>query len=113
MSDTEPTSQPVSGTPAESSVHVAEPTSEVTSSTGLTSGSAATSGPGEKASSGDRQRVDPGPIEDLLAGVDSALARLDLGKYGTCEVCGTALEDAVLEADPLARHCQGHLPGTI
>ena len=59
------------------------------------------------------QRVEPGPIERDLAAVDAALARLDAGSYGTCEVCGDALGDAVLEVDPTARHCSGHLPGTV
>ncbi len=58
-------------------------------------------------------RLDPGPIETDLAAVDAALARLDAGTYGMCEVCSDALAEAVLEADPLARFCAGHLPGTI
>ncbi len=59
------------------------------------------------------ERVDAGPIEQDLAAIDAALARLDAGTYGTCEVCGDALGDAVLSIDPVARFCTGHLPGTI
>ena len=46
--------------------------------------------------------------EAALVGVEAALARLDDGTYGTCEVCRTRLDDALLAADPLARHCPGH-----
>jgi DnaK suppressor protein len=44
-----------------------------------------------------------------LASVDLALARLDDGSYGTCEVCGSPLDAADLEADPLLSRCSGHL----
>ena len=42
-----------------------------------------------------------------LAEVDAALARLDAGAYGTCEVCGEPIPEARLEARPTARHCVG------
>jgi RNA polymerase-binding transcription factor DksA len=56
-------------------------------------------------------------VEDLAAAeaeldlVEHALARLDDGTYGSCEVCGDALDDARLEEDPTARYCASHLPG--
>ena len=56
-------------------------------------------------------------MEDLAAAeaeldaVEHALKRLDDGSYGSCEVCGSALDDARLAADPTARHCSAHLPG--
>ena len=56
-------------------------------------------------------------MEDLAAAeaeldaVEHALRRLDDGSYGSCDVCGSALDDAQLAADPTARHCSGHLPG--
>ena len=56
-------------------------------------------------------------MEDLAAAeaeldaVEHALERLDDGSYGSCEVCGTALDDAQLAGDPTARYCSGHLPG--
>jgi DnaK suppressor protein len=56
-------------------------------------------------------------VEDLAAAeaeldaVEHALERLDDGSYGSCEVCGDALDDAHLAGDPTARYCAGHLPG--
>ena len=56
-------------------------------------------------------------MEDLAAAeaeldaVEHALQRLDDGSYGSCEVCGSALDDAHLAADPTARCCSAHLPG--
>ena len=56
-------------------------------------------------------------MEDLAAAeaeldaVEHALQRLDDGSYGSCEVCGNALDDAQLAADPTARFCSAHLPG--
>ncbi|GAB3037506.1 TraR/DksA C4-type zinc finger protein [Parafrigoribacterium mesophilum] len=40
-----------------------------------------------------------------LAQIDAALARLDVGTYGTCEVCGQPIGTARLEARPAARTC--------
>lgn len=42
---------------------------------------------------------------DVLA----ALARIDDGSYGTCEVGGEAIEEDRLNADPAARTCKAHL----
>jgi RNA polymerase-binding transcription factor len=56
-------------------------------------------------------------VEDLAAAeaeldaVEHALQRLDDGTYGSCEVCGGALDDARLADDPAARFCAAHLPG--
>ena len=47
-------------------------------------------------------------ISDELGAVDAALKRLDDGSYGTCEVCGTALEATHLETDPLVTRCADH-----
>ena len=46
--------------------------------------------------------------EQLLDDVDRALASLGDGSYGTCEVCGTAVDDPDLEADPLVKRCAEH-----
>jgi DnaK suppressor protein len=46
-------------------------------------------------------------LEVDLGEVATALRRLDDGTYGTCEVCGAAIPDAV-EEDPLARRCGQH-----
>lgn len=37
--------------------------------------------------------------------VDAALARLDVGGYGRCEVCGNAIAAGRLEVRPTARTC--------
>jgi RNA polymerase-binding transcription factor DksA len=42
-------------------------------------------------------------IESDLADAEIALARLDSGEYWHDEVTGAELDDAVLEADPVAR----------
>lgn len=47
-------------------------------------------------------------IREQLADVESALARLEDGTYGTCEVCGTAVSAARLEAMPSTRYCIDH-----
>ena len=53
-------------------------------------------------------------VEDArhqLAEVDAALARLDAGSYGRCEVCGEPVAPDRLEARPTARTCVGHTAG--
>jgi DnaK suppressor protein len=37
--------------------------------------------------------------------VQAALARIDAGTYGLCDVCGEAISPARLEAFPVARRC--------
>lgn len=48
-------------------------------------------------------------LPGLLQEVDAALARLDSGTYGICEVCHEAIEGDRLAADPLTRYCLDHL----
>lgn len=43
-----------------------------------------------------------------LLRIDAAAARLQEGRYGICEVCGSAIPAARLEARPTARTCVGH-----
>jgi phosphoserine phosphatase RsbU/P len=50
-----------------------------------------------------------GSLVALLNEVDSALARLDEGTYGLCEVCHDSVEKTRLLADPLVRYCLDHL----
>jgi len=49
-------------------------------------------------------------LEAEVADVERALARLDDGTYGTCEVCRTRLSEAQLAESPAARWCDAHLP---
>jgi DnaK suppressor protein len=67
----------------------------------------------DPASRGDSPGADVRRLEEIeveLGAVEATLRRLDDGRYGTCEVCGAALEADVLEADPLATRCSDH-PG--
>ncbi|MDQ6651574.1 MAG: SpoIIE family protein phosphatase [Acidobacteriota bacterium] len=51
----------------------------------------------------------PAELTRLLAEVDAALGRMDLGIYGLCEVCHDSVESERLIADPLTRFCIDHL----
>lgn len=42
-----------------------------------------------------------------LAEVDRALAKIDEGTYGTCDVCGRQIPEERLEARPAASTCVG------
>ncbi len=57
--------------------------------------------------------MEPAPdlsiLEDLeaeLRDVEHALARLEDGTYGTCELCGEAIGEARLEERPATRVCR-------
>ena len=58
---------------------------------------------------GDAEPVPPEEVivaVDLLADqVERALARLDDGTYGTCEVCGGAIEEVRLADSPATARC--------
>lgn len=43
--------------------------------------------------------------QQTLADIDAALARIEAGTYGTCEVCGKPIAPERLEAIPWARLC--------
>ena len=47
-------------------------------------------------------------IETTMNDVDRALERLRAGTYRTCQVCGSAIDDADLEANPLIANCSVH-----
>jgi RNA polymerase-binding transcription factor len=49
-----------------------------------------------------------GQLRESLDEVAQALARLEDGSYGTCEVCGEAINPARLEAMPATRFCIKH-----
>ncbi len=40
--------------------------------------------------------------------VEHAIAKIEAGTYGTCDVCGTAIGTARLEAMPATRFCIDH-----
>jgi len=46
-----------------------------------------------------------GSLEDQLAAVQEALARIDDGTYGLCQSCGQPIGEARLEAMPETRWC--------
>lgn len=47
-------------------------------------------------------------LQDQLDDVEAALARIDEGSYGTCEVCQKPVTAARLEAMPSTRFCIDH-----
>jgi len=47
-------------------------------------------------------------VERELNDVERALARLDEGVYGTCEVCGGAIDDGRLADEPTTSRCVEH-----
>jgi RNA polymerase-binding transcription factor DksA len=47
-------------------------------------------------------------LRDQLDDVERALAKLDDGTYGSCDVCSQPIGDARLEAIPTARFCIEH-----
>ncbi len=50
-------------------------------------------------------------LEARLMEVDSALTRIEVGSYGICRICGSAVEDARLHANPAAPTCIAHREG--
>lgn len=44
-------------------------------------------------------------VDALLDQVEMALARLDQGTYGSCQACGSPIEDDVLGSDPTVQTC--------
>jgi DnaK suppressor protein len=46
-----------------------------------------------------------GQLEETLTEVERALAKLDEGSYGVCEVCSNEIGEARLEAMPATRYC--------
>ena len=46
-----------------------------------------------------------GQLQEALAEVEAAIARLAAGTYGRCESCGKPIGPARLEAKPAARRC--------
>ena len=53
--------------------------------------------------------IEPTEISHLLAEVDEALRRMEVGTYGLCDVCDEPVETGRLFANPLTRLCLDHL----
>jgi RNA polymerase-binding transcription factor DksA len=63
---------------------------------------------GQVAAEQGESRVLAGQLRNELDEVERALAKLDAGTYGTCEVCGQPIPSARLEAMPATRFCIDH-----
>lgn len=48
-------------------------------------------------------------LESEIESLDAALERIQSGTYGTCNVCGVAIDDALLKADPSLATCPAHV----
>ena len=60
---------------------------------------------GQVAAEQGENRALVGQLEETLTEVERALAKLDDGTYGVCEVCGKDIGEARLEAMPATRYC--------
>ena len=63
---------------------------------------------GQVAAEQGEHRAIVGHLQDTLRDVDAALAKLDDGTYGKCEVCGEDIAEARLEAMPATKYCINH-----
>lgn len=57
----------------------------------------------------DNNSAEVGQLEIQLKDVMDALARIENGTYGICEVGGEQIEEDRLEANPSARTCKTHM----
>ncbi len=48
-------------------------------------------------------------LETQLGDVDTALAKIEAGTFGLCEVSGEEIEEGRLNANPAARTCTEHM----
>ena len=63
---------------------------------------------GQVAAEQGENRVLARQLREQLDDVEHALARLDEGTYGQCEICGSPIGEARLELMPAARYCIDH-----
>ena len=63
---------------------------------------------GQVAAEQGETRVLSSQLQNELDEVERALAKLDTGEYGACEVCGKAIAGPRLEAMPATRFCIDH-----
>ena len=52
-------------------------------------------------------------LEPQYNNIIEALARIDAGLFGKCEICDAPVEDARLDANPVARTCIAHIDDVI
>ncbi len=55
------------------------------------------------------EQAETAELETRYNNVKRALAKLEAGTYGTCEICNADIEADRLEANPAARTCITHL----
>ena len=48
-------------------------------------------------------------LSACMADVEKAIANIEQGTYGVCEVCNRPIEEERLEANPAARTCMEHM----
>lgn len=68
---------------------------------------------GDKFESLDNNEAIENRLEEKLELVVRALAMMEAGKYGRCEICGHEIEEKRLEADPAAPTCIMHMNAHI
>jgi RNA polymerase-binding transcription factor DksA len=50
-----------------------------------------------------------GALETRYNNITRALAKIESGTYGTCEICEAAIEEDRLNANPASRTCKTHI----
>jgi RNA polymerase-binding transcription factor DksA len=45
-------------------------------------------------------------LKNRLADIESALRKIESGRYGTCEKCGKEIGESILDIDPESHFCQ-------
>ncbi len=63
---------------------------------------------GQVAAEQGEARVLANSLQSQLKEVERALAKIDAGTYGACEVCGKEIAEPRLEAMPTTRFCIDH-----
>ncbi len=54
-----------------------------------------------------------GVLEKRLDDVKKALAKIEEGKFGICEICGNAIEEERLNVNPSAKTCESDMEKVI
>lgn len=57
----------------------------------------------------DERRATLSLLETRYNNIKRALAKIEAGSYGICEVSGAAIEPERLDANPAARTCEAHM----